>query len=150
AFLFPAPIARRMLLHYKLLKSQIGILFTMLIFTVVFGRFRAGGTAWIHALGWWVILSTLNLHFIGSSFARTMLLDRGISNWKRRIIVVALAVLVMGAVIVWIAQTVPPPPDVENFTTYYIQQALASGPLPYLLYPFRLVVRPYLATNAAG
>src|SRR5258706_13765129 len=74
AFLFPAPIARRMLLHYKLLKSQIGILFTMLIFTVVFGRFRAGGTAWIHALGWWVILSTLNLHFIGSWFARTLLL----------------------------------------------------------------------------
>ena len=149
AFLFPAPIRRRTLVHYKLLKSQIGILFTMLIFTVVFGRFRAGGTAWIHALGWWVILSTLNLHFIGSSFARTMLLDRGISNWKRRIIVLTPAVIALGAVITWITRTVPPP-DMENFSSFYVQRALASGPLPYLLYPFRLVVRPYLATNALG
>ncbi|HEX4645259.1 MAG TPA: putative ABC exporter domain-containing protein [Verrucomicrobiae bacterium] len=148
AFLFPAPIKRRALLHYKLLKSQIGILFTMLIFTVVFGRFRAGGTAWIRALGWWVILSTLNLHFIGSSFARTMLLDRGISNWKRRIIVLAFVFIALGAVGSWIMRTVPPPPDLENFTTYYVQRALASGPLPYLLFPFRLVVRPFLTTNA--
>jgi len=38
AFLFPAPVNRRMLVHYRILGSQLGIIFTALIFTVAFGR----------------------------------------------------------------------------------------------------------------
>ena len=85
AFLFPAPVTRRTLIHFKLLRSQLRIFFSVLLLTLFSRRF--GGNAWIHALGWWLILSTLNLHFLGSSFARTMLLDRGISNWLRRLLV---------------------------------------------------------------
>ena len=57
AFLFPAPITRRALIHFKLLRSQFGILFTTLLFTLFSRRF--GGNAWIHAFGWWLLLSTL-------------------------------------------------------------------------------------------
>src|SRR5437660_6647221 len=81
AFLFPAPVSRRGLIHFKLLRSQTSILFTTLLLTLVSNRF--GGRNWIHAAGWWLILSNLNLHFLGSSFARTMLLDRVFSNWQR-------------------------------------------------------------------
>ena len=88
AFLFPAPISRRGLIHFKLLRSQTAILFTTLLLTLVTNRF--GGKAWIHAAGWWLIFSTLNLHLLGSSFARTMLLDRGITNWQRRLGILAL------------------------------------------------------------
>jgi hypothetical protein len=48
AFLFPAPITRRNLIHFKLLRSQLGILFTALLFAF-FSR-RLGGNAWIHAV----------------------------------------------------------------------------------------------------
>src|SRR5215467_10345555 len=71
AFLFPAPISRRGLIHFKLLRSQTSILFTTFFLMLVTNRF--GGKFWIHAAGWWLILSTLNLHILGSSFARTML-----------------------------------------------------------------------------
>ena len=94
AFLFPAPISRRGLIHFKLLRSQTAILFTTLVLTLVTNRF--GGKAWIHAAGWWLIFSALNLHFLGSSFARTMLLDRGITNWQRRLGILALVFLVPG------------------------------------------------------
>src|SRR5262249_40592005 len=33
---------------------------------------------------------------------------------------------------------------------HYSQQALQSGPAPYLLYPFQLVLRPFLARDAIG
>ena len=105
AFLFPAPISRRGLIHFKLLRSQTAILFTTLLLTLVSSRF--GGHAWIHAAGWWLILSTLNLHFLGSSFALTMLLDRGISNWQRRLGILALVLVLAGVVIVWGRQTMP-------------------------------------------
>ena len=154
AFLFPAPVKRQTLIHFKLLKSQVRILFTVLFFTVVFGRFMSGGAAWIHALGWWVILSTLNLHLMGASFALTMLMEHGISNWKRRVMVLGLATVVFGGVAVWAHQTIPAP-DVEHMkgasdVGYYVQHAFEAGPLPYLLYPFRVVVRPYLQTDAGS
>ena len=41
AFLFPAPISRRTLIHFKLLRSQMAILFTTLLLTLITNR--AGG-----------------------------------------------------------------------------------------------------------
>jgi ABC-2 type transport system permease protein len=147
AFLFPAPVTRRTLIRFKLLRSQIGILFTALLFTLISNRWTL-----IHMAGWWVVLSTLNLHFLGSSFALTMLLDRGIANWQRRLGVLAVALLAFGAVAAWAAHAMPPltRADLANLNTIsdYARQVLVSGPLPYLLYPFCLVVRPYLAPGA--
>jgi hypothetical protein len=149
AFLFPAPISRRTLIHFKLLRSQIAVLFTTLLLTLVSNRL--GGHVWIRAAGFWLILSTLNLHLLGSSFAVTMLLDRGISPWQRRLGILALAAALAGVVIVWCRQTLPAF-DLSRFTDLpavqnYAQQVLTAGPVPYLLYPFRLVVRPFLASN---
>ena len=150
-FLFPAPIHRRTLIHFKLLKSQIAILFTTLLLTFMSGRFGGGGAAWIRALGWWIILSTLNLHFLGSSFARTMLLDRGISNWQRRIVVLLLLGGSIALVFIWAKRTFPTLSlsDIPDFAAAmkYFHQVTNSGPAPYLLYPFCLVVRPFFAAN---
>jgi len=152
AFLFPAPVTRRTLIHFKLLRSQLGILFTVLLFTFFSRRF--GGNAWIHAFGWWVILSMLNLHFIGSSFARTLLLDRGISNRLRRLLVLGLAAAMVGAVVLWAKRTLPPLDYIDkpdfNVVLDYARRFLTAGPAPYLLYPFRLVVRPFLAQDATA
>ena len=149
AFLFAAPISRRGLIHFKLLRSQAAILFTTFILMLFVNRF--GGRFWIHAAGWWLILSTLNLHLLGSSFARTLLLDRGISNWRRRMVILGALTVVALIVIVWTMRTLPGF-DFAQMTDLtavqnYCQAVLTSGPLPWLLYPFRLVVRPYLAPD---
>ena len=152
AFLFPAPISRRGLIHFKLVRSQVAILFTALILMLVTSRL--GGSFWIHAAGWWVVLSTLNLHSLGASFARTRLLDRGITNWQRRLGILGLVLLAITGVAVWARRTLPKFDitqfdDLDRIKTY-LEQLLTSGPVPYLLYPFRLVVRPYLAGDAAA
>src|SRR5262245_12051934 len=67
-FLFPAPISRRTLIHFKLLKSQAGILFTTLLMAFLSNRFGQRGNAVFHIVGWWMVLSTLNLHSLGASF----------------------------------------------------------------------------------
>ncbi len=149
AFLFPAPISRRGLIHFKLLRSQVAILFTTLILMVVTNRF--GGKTWIHIAGWWLILSTLNLHFLGASFARTMLLDRGITNWRRRLGILVLLVIGAMVVLAWARRSLPaldPAQLSPDQLKTYAQQVLTAGPMPYLLFPFRLVVRPYLAATA--
>ena len=150
AFLFPAPMSRRGLIHFKLLRSQTGILFATFVLILVTNRL--GGRFWIHAAGWWLILSTLNLHLLGSSFARTMLLDRGITNWQRRIVILGLVVVMVTLVVIWARRTLPAfhLSQFENISAVkdYLLLLTNSGPVPWILYPFRLVVRPYLATNA--
>ena len=156
AFLFPAPISRRSLIHFKLLRSQTAILFTTFFLMLVTNRF--GGKFWIHAGGWWIILSTLNLHMLGCSFARTMLLDRGITNWQRRLVIGSLLGVASVVVIVWGWDTFPgfapaqlgpssTPADLMIQLQDYFHHLLVAGPVPYLLFPFRLVIRPYLAPN---
>jgi len=154
AFLFPAPVTRRTLIHFKLLRSQIAILVTTFLLTLVSGRFGQGGKAWIHAAGWWLILSTLNLHTLAASFARTRLLELGVSNWRRRIVVLSVVALFVAAVLCWVKSAVPAP-EASDFADlealkYYLRHALESGPALYVLIPFRLVARPYLAADASA
>lgn len=151
AFLFSAPVTRRGLIHFKLLRSEMAIFFASIFFTLISRRI-GGGNAWIHGASWFLILSTLNLHFLGSSFTRTILLDRGITNWTRRIIVLALAVVVAAVVVVWARNAIPSTTlqELDSFSKIqaYALQVLSSGPLPYLLAPFRFIVRPYFAQDA--
>jgi hypothetical protein len=153
AFLFPAPIGRRTLIHFKLLKSQTVILFSAIFMTLI-GRSWGAGNPVIRTVGWWVVFSTLNLHSLGCSFARTMLLDRGISNWLRRILVLGAVVVMVAGIILWFGRTLPMPPTMNEgeagskSLVSYANEVLQSGPLPYVLLPFRLVVAPSFAANA--
>ncbi len=150
AFLFPAPISRTGLIHFKLLRSQTAIFVTTILLTFVTNRL--GGRAWIHAAGWWLILSTLNLHLLGSSFALTRLIDKGLTKWRRRLIILTFATSAAAVVLIWARRTLPHFDVAQdgdlNGLKRYLQQVLVSGPVPYLLFPFRLVVRPYLAPDA--
>jgi len=149
-FLFPAPVTRRELIHYKLMRQQVGIMFSVLFLTVIWGRWRQGGHVWVSALGWWTILSTLNLHGLAGSFARTMLLDRGITNLRRRIIILTALVVVIAGVCALSWNEWPAPPQGAGFDEMvdWLKRVLSTGAVPYILYPFRLVVRPYFAANA--
>ncbi|HZM03113.1 MAG TPA: putative ABC exporter domain-containing protein, partial [Candidatus Saccharimonadales bacterium] len=151
AFLFPAPIGRKTLIHFKLLRSQITILFSAFFMTII-GRSWGTGNFGIRLVGWWVAFAALNLHLMGASFVLTRLMDRGLSNWLRRIIFLATAGVVAGGALLWAYYAAPRPPDLAtmkdiHWISSYATQVLHSGPLPYLLYPFRMVVAPYFAAN---
>jgi hypothetical protein len=153
AFLFPAPISRKGLIHYKLLRSQASILFTTLLLTLVANRWGGGG--WMRVAGWWVLLSTLSLHFLGSSFARTILADRGLTPWPRRLLVLALVLAGAGAVAAWGWNTMPAfdlstGESLLSATKRYADHFLNSGPAPYLLAPFRVALGPCLAPDGMG
>jgi ABC-2 type transport system permease protein len=151
AFLFPAPVSRRVLIHFKLLRSQFAIFFTVLLFTLITWRLFTNRHAWMHMLGWWVILSTLGLHFLGASFARTLLMERGISTWTRRIIVLVVLAMLVTITIVWAKQSLPAP-AIENVLDWkawgdYVRVLFATPPLSYLIFPFRIVLAPYFAST---
>lgn len=146
AFLFPAPVSRRTLIHFKLLKSQAGILFLAFVFALL-GRSLGGGLL-IRVIGWWVLMSIVNLHMLGSSFAMTRLMDRGISSGKRRFFILGTVGVLISGFIYWYWSVIPSPKETDfsanGALVNYLRQLLGSGPLPWVLFPFRLVVAPYL------
>jgi ABC-2 type transport system permease protein len=153
AFLFPAPVSRRMLVHYRLLSAQLGIAFTALIFTVVFGRGRGfGDHGGYQFIGWWLVLAMVNLHFTGTSFAYSRLLNRSLTTARRRYITFGVAAAVLLALVVWIAFSIRLPLEADfasrDSAMRYAAEVLHAGPMRWLLALPKLAVGPYFATGA--
>lgn len=152
AFLFPAPMTRKMLIHYKLLRSQLGVLFSAFIFSLITRRASMlGGHAVLPAAGWWLILSTLRLHFIGASFWRDYLLDLGVHLWLRRLLVVGivLGLLVGSGVWLWAHAELPAASDLDSAPAiaHYVSGLLATPPLAWALVPFKWMLTPLFAVD---
>jgi len=153
AFLFPAPIRRRTLIHYRLLCTLGGLGLTALFLMLVSGRWAAAGdSAWLRGVAWWVLFSTISLHFTATSFVVTRLLDRGVSSLARGAAGLVALVLAIGVPLVWTLVALPAPTE-QDFAGFpaiarYIETVLNSGPLPWLLAVPKLVIAPLFATDA--
>ena len=98
AFLFPAPVTRRSLVHFRLLSSQLRSLAGAGVMVLFSQRWTfLGGNALTHAVGWWFVFSTLSLHFTGANFTLTRLADLGVGGWRRRGLVLAGVAAVVAA-----------------------------------------------------
>ena len=85
--LFPAPVTRRGLVAYKLLRAQLVILVNTIIWTVIL---RGEGThlaSWRRALGLWLLLSVLYLHRLGAALvtAAPPADARAAHGWRRAV-----------------------------------------------------------------
>lgn len=148
SFLFPAPFSRRRLIHYKLLRWQVGLLVTSLVFTFFTGRFARDGAWLFHVLGWWIVLFTLNLHGLAASFTVTRMMDSGLWSPRRRWWVIgALGVVVAAGFL--LAQRFFPELSAAEDLPAKVRGVLDSPAGYWLLWPFRLVLRPALSDTAA-
>lgn len=152
AFLIPAPISRRTLLRFHLLRAQLGLLFTAVIMLLVWRRRSTGwdGAA-LGLAGWWLLMVMLELHRQTAAFARTWLADRGIGPWRRRSVLLGVLVAFVAAEAVWLVPRLPEltpelwasPDDLRNLA----ETVANGGPLGWLLLPARWLVRPLVATD---
>jgi ABC-2 type transport system permease protein len=155
AFLFPAPIARRSLIHYRLANLQFRLLITALIIAAisVTWSFLQSNFA-VRVAGWWLIFATLSLHTMGSSFVITRLLDRGVTSLRRQLWIAgaALAVLSVAAATVWQELHLPGPADIADLAAFtaYVASLFDTGFLYWLLLPGKWVVQPLLAPNLSS
>jgi hypothetical protein len=149
AWLFPAPLRRRLLVHYRLLRTQAGLFFSALVMAVVTSAASQGRFMWSMLPGWWVLMSALEMHRQAAGFTRTRLLDRGLPNWGRRVLV--LGALVAMGLLVW--QRLAPhlaefanaePPNLPPWTAV-VREVLGGGVVGAVLWPFRALARPLVA-----
>ena len=70
-FLFPAPVKRRTLVQARLLSVQAVLLMQVLIWTLLLRRGGGELPAIFRGIGLWVLFTTVSLHRLGATLART-------------------------------------------------------------------------------
>jgi putative ABC exporter len=152
-FLFAGPVSRRGLIQFKLLHSQLLILFNALLWTLILSRERFGVSPWLRAISIWVLLTTLSFHRLGASFVRTSLSEHGRLALRHRVVSLVALTAVLIALIWSIADALPEvsAAGAEGPRSFLAAAAeAAQRPLPSALtYPFRLMVRPLAAQSGS-
>jgi hypothetical protein len=148
AFLFPAPISRTRLIHFNLLSSQLYILLSSVLLTVVFNRWSfLGGNPAARAVGWWLILSTWNLLGTYSQLAIALRIQRAGGGVRLRVLGALLVLATALAYSTW--QRARPPAEAElaglRPMAAYLVRCLDIGPARTVLAPFEWVVGPFAA-----
>jgi ABC-2 type transport system permease protein len=146
-FLFAGPVTRQALVQYKLVRAQLPVLFNVLLWTLLLSRERFGASPSLRAVSIWVLLTTLSLHRLGASFARSSVTEHGSSGLRRRAGSVAVAAAAI-AVLAW--ATLRAAPDLAwagraggiDALLSVVGEMVAHPPLRWLLVPFELMVRP--------
>jgi ABC-2 type transport system permease protein len=157
-FLFPAPLPRRALLHFGLLRPQLGILLGALFVTLVLGP-RIGGDRWRHAGGLWLLLATLHFHFLALGFTKASWDERPAARrWLAKgmtygLVVLALVVVGFGA-LDGVPRALASLHAGGAAVAASVEAALSAGPLGrfpmLLLVPFRALLAPLFAPSAGA
>jgi hypothetical protein len=145
-FLFPAPVTRRQLVHYEVLRSQLGILFGSAIATL-FLRSGSLRGSWIMLVGLWVLLMVVRLHLTGVALRRTSLVQHGTSGFARQwfpptVVVGAISVLAAALIGHW-SSLASMASGGEVFRE--LQRLGSTGAAGAVLWPFRALARLPLA-----
>ncbi len=153
AFLFPAPFTRNALVHFNLLRSALASLLTALLFGLVFLHrlFALFGVGTLQgAVGLWLILFTLNLHAIASSFTRERLLGFGVGTTLRRIVVAAIVLLFVVAC-AWSLRAklqLSEYSDAKGLAGHLLDALANTAPMSWVLVPLRWLVAPVFARDS--
>lgn len=152
-FLFSGPVSRRGLIQFKLLRSQLFILFNALLWTLILSRERFGVSPWLRVVSIWMLLTTLSFHRLGASFVRTSLAEHGRLGLRHRVVSLSVLGVVLIALVWSTAEALPYLAERSGGGVFDFLPALgeaAAQPLPAALtYPFRVMIRPLTANSVS-
>jgi len=143
SMLFAAPVSRRGLVIYKLVRAQTAVLTTSILWLVLF---HSAGTSLSRVIASWVLLTTLSLHRLGAALLRASRAEHGSKGVRKS----WLPITVFGvAASVVVFELVAARARFVAAETGALGQILvaefAKAPLSWVLYPFRIAVAPMFA-----
>ena len=163
-FLFPAPVKRRTLVQARLFSVQATLLVQVLIWTLLLRRGGEELNSALRALGLWVLFTTVSLHRLGATLARTHAPDVP----RRKPVARVLAILFLAVLTASCVRVAPAAVDVwrtaigiTTFDSSHVLdrmmaarltvQSIIGDPIVHaLLWPIRAATAPAFARSGAG
>jgi len=148
-FFFPAPISRRALLHYKLVRTLLVTGLSALLLSLI-GVGRLASHRAFFLVGAWLEVGTLAMHWTAASLMRASLAAHGASALRRRGL--ALAILGGFAVALGVGVVRAPMPAAATLPALgaWAIGLMRSPPLAWVLLPVLAPIRVALAQTVAG
>lgn len=153
-YLFTAPLTRRQVIDFKLIRSQLALLVSAAITGVFLSRGVLGGFRVLHILGLWLVYATLQLHTGGVGLLRATLAEHGTTGLRRRLVSLVFLGTVVG--LGWWSLQSHLPGLVAAFNSgpasgyAALAAAMHSGILGVLVWPLEAVLGPFRAPDAAA
>jgi hypothetical protein len=153
-YLFTAPLTRRQVIDFKLLRSQLPLFFSAVLSALVFSGGQVSGLRLFRVAGLWLVYSTLQLHYAGASLVWASLTQQGVTGLRRRLGTL-LGQATLGALVWWSLRRALPG-IVSAFqhgsTQGYaaLTTVMHTGTLGVLLWPLEALVAPLVAATPAA
>ena len=151
-FLFPAPISRRTLIHFRLLSAQVTLFFTAILMAFFLRRTGpAGISPVLLAVAWWIALSTFDLHLTGTNLFLSRLRETSprFALWRiTGVVGISLYAVAVGACVAAFVGAAAHRLGEPGFDP--VASLAAYAPIHWLVLPFRIVFGPYFAATPAA
>ena len=152
-FLFTAPLTRRQVLDFKLLRSQLALCLSSLLSVVLFSGGHFPATRILRVLGLWLVFAALQMHSGVTALVRQSLEEHGITAVRRRLGAFILVAGIVGAAAValrgQLAGLQAAFMESPSLGFGALTALLKGGVLGVLTWPLAALVRPALAPDLA-
>jgi ABC-2 type transport system permease protein len=150
-FLFQAPLSRRTLLNFRLIRAQLSMLPICILFGLAFGSIFPMPVPTTF-LGIWLLFTTAHLHQVASGLIRSSWSDQGGAGLRRQWLPMAALVGAVGG-LVWafwpLIRGIREVESLEGFL-WLLDTATAHPAAAIILFPFQTAVGPLLAGDLAS
>lgn len=147
SLLFPAPLSRRALIGYKLLKAQLPILFTACLWVVLMRHSMGSMSPALRIVGIYVMLTTINLHRLAAALVNANALEHGARGARRTLLAIVVFASALGSIAwaLWSAHGAFDSGMGDGMRAALA--ALRAPPASVALYPFAAVLAPVFAAS---
>ena len=153
-FLFTAPLTRRQVLDFKLLRSQLALGLSSLLSVLLFSGGHFPATRVLRVLGVWLVFAALQMHSGVTALVRQSLEEHGVTAVRRRLGAFVLVAAIVGAAALALRGqlAVLQAAFADDATAGFdaLAALLHRGVLGVITWPLAALVRPALASNLAG
>jgi hypothetical protein len=152
-FLFTAPLTRRQVLDFKLLRSQLALVLSSLLSVVLFSGGHFPATRILRVLGLWLVFSALQMHSAVTALVRQSLEEHGVTAVRRRLGAFVIVAALVGAAALTlrgqfgIVQQAFLEGPAAGFDT--LKAVLHRGVLGVVTWPFAALVGPAVSHDLA-
>jgi ABC-2 type transport system permease protein len=145
--LFPAPVSRRQLLLYRIVRAQWAVLFSSLIIALTYPS-ASLGTRIRGFIGSWLVLMTSHVFFTGITLTRTAVPDRSLRArllaWSPRVVLAGILTISAYAIGSAVARR---PIETAREAVDLLTSLSSGGILRIVLWPFAAVLEPLFAQS---
>jgi NADH:ubiquinone oxidoreductase subunit 6 (subunit J) len=150
-FLFPAPLTRRQVIQFRLLRTQVPLLISAAFSVLIFSRARFGAQVPLRIVGLWLVYLTLQLHAAGAALVRGSLSQQGVTGLRRRLVTLGAIAALLGGLWLGVRASLPGVlaawSEDSGAGAAELVRALHHGVLGVVLWPLFALKGPLLAAT---